>query len=67
MPAFDLITAISTGALQSPFVLLGTAASIDTLTSLYRNAADRIAPSEVPTRGDSGPKPVEFDYMSGRD
>ena len=45
MPQFDLITAISTGALQSPFVLLGTKASIDTLTDLYRNAADRIAPS----------------------
>jgi hypothetical protein len=45
MPTFDLITAISTGALQAPFVLLGTQAAHDTLTSLYRNAADRIAPS----------------------
>ena len=45
MPTFDLITAISTGALQAPFVLLGTQAAQDTLTSLYRNAADRIAPS----------------------
>jgi hypothetical protein len=45
MPTFDLITAISTGALQAPFVLLGTAAAHDTLSSLYRNAADRIAPS----------------------
>ena len=45
MPQFDLITAISTGALQAPFVLLGTNAAVDTLTSLYRNAADRIAPS----------------------
>lgn len=45
MPQFDLITAISTGALQAPFVLLGTTPAIDTLTSLYRNAADRIAPS----------------------
>jgi len=45
MPQFDLITAISTGALQAPFVLLGTQAGQDTLTSLYRNAADRIAPS----------------------
>jgi hypothetical protein len=45
MPTFDLITAISTGALQAPFVLLGTEAAQDTLTSLYRNAADRIAPS----------------------
>ena len=45
MPQFDLITAISTGALQAPFLLLGTNAAVDTLTSLYRNAADRIAPS----------------------
>ncbi|MES3032594.1 MAG: patatin-like phospholipase family protein [Gemmatimonadota bacterium] len=45
MPQFDLITAISTGALQAPFVLLGTPAAHDTLTALYRNAADRIAPS----------------------
>ncbi len=45
MPKFDLITAISTGALQAPFVLLGTPASHDTLALLYRDAADRIAPS----------------------
>ncbi len=45
MPQFDLITAISTGAIQAPFVLIGSTAAIDTLTSLYRNAADRIAPT----------------------
>ncbi len=45
IPQFDLITAISTGALQAPFLLLGSTAAVDTLTSLYRNAADRIAPS----------------------
>lgn len=45
MPQFDLITAISTGALQAPFVLLGDTAAIDSLSALYRNAADRIAPS----------------------
>jgi len=45
MPTFDLITAISTGALQAPFVLLDTPAAIDTLTELYRRSADRIAPS----------------------
>lgn len=45
MPQWDFITAISTGALQAPFVLLGTTPAIDTLTSLYRNAAERIAPS----------------------
>ena len=45
MPPFDLITAISTGALQAPFILLGSTAAVDTLTSLYRNSAERIAPS----------------------
>jgi len=45
MPTFDLITAISTGALQAPFVLLNTSAAIDTLTNLYRRSADRIAPA----------------------
>lgn len=45
MPQFDLITAISTGAMQAPFVLIGSTTAIDTLTSLYRNAADRIAPT----------------------
>ncbi|MCC7051822.1 MAG: patatin-like phospholipase family protein [Gemmatimonadaceae bacterium] len=45
MPKFDLITAISTGALQAPFVLMGTPAALDTITMLYRRSADRIAPS----------------------
>jgi predicted acylesterase/phospholipase RssA len=45
MPTFDLITGISTGALQAPYALLGTRAAIDTLSELYRNAADRVAPS----------------------
>ncbi len=45
MPQFDLITAISTGALQAPFILLDTPAAIDTVTSLYRNAAEQIAPT----------------------
>ena len=45
MPKWDLITGISTGALQAPFVLIGSTPAIDTLTSLYRNAAMRIAPS----------------------
>lgn len=45
MPAFDLITGISTGALQAPYALLGTEAAIDTLTVLYRNAPDRVAPT----------------------
>ena len=45
MPQFDLVTGISTGALQSPFALLGTPAALDTLSSLYKVGADRIAPS----------------------
>jgi Patatin-like phospholipase len=45
MPQFDLITGVSTGAIQSPFILLNTTAAIDTLTDLYRSAADRVAPS----------------------
>ena len=45
MPQFDLITGISTGALQAPFLLLGTTPAIDTLTSIYRNGAENFAPS----------------------
>ncbi len=45
MPQFDLVSAISTGALQAPFALLGTPAALDTITALYRSAADRIAPT----------------------
>ncbi len=45
MPAFDLVSGISTGALQAPFALLGTPAALDTIASLYRAAADRIAPT----------------------
>ena len=45
MPRFDLVTGISTGALQSPFALLGTDAALDTVAALYRRSADRIAPT----------------------
>lgn len=45
MPQFDLITGISTGALQAPYALLGTTVAMDTLTELYRNAQERVAPS----------------------
>jgi hypothetical protein len=45
MPRFDLVTGVSTGALQAPFALLGTEAALDTLAMLYRNAADEIAPT----------------------
>jgi Patatin-like phospholipase len=45
MPRFDLITGVSTGALQAPFVLQGAAPPLDTLRSLYLASADRFAPS----------------------
>ncbi len=45
MPRFDLITGISTGALQAPFVLQGTAAPLDTLRQLYLSSAETFAPS----------------------
>ncbi len=45
MPRFDLVTGISTGALQSPFAFVGTASSIDTLSALYLRSADRFAPT----------------------
>jgi predicted acylesterase/phospholipase RssA len=45
MPTFDMVSGISTGALQAPFALLGTPAALDTLAGLYRRAADRIAPT----------------------
>lgn len=45
MPTFDLVTGISTGALQAPYALLGTAAAIDTISELYRESPDRVAPT----------------------
>lgn len=45
MPRFDLVTGISTGALQAPYALLGDAAALDTITSLYARAATSIAPT----------------------
>lgn len=45
MPTFDLVTGVSTGALQAPFVFLGTAPALDTLSALYRRAAESIAPT----------------------
>jgi predicted acylesterase/phospholipase RssA len=44
MPTFDLVTGISSGALQAPFALLGGAPWLDTLGVLYREADRRIAP-----------------------
>ena len=44
MPQFDLVTGVSTGALQAPFAFIGNVASIDTLSALYLRAAETIAP-----------------------
>ena len=44
MPRFDLVTGVSTGALQAPFAVVGTEAALDTVAYLYRNATDQIAP-----------------------
>ena len=45
MPRFDLVTGISTGALQAPYALLGTRSAIDTITALYARSATSFAPS----------------------
>lgn len=45
MPTFDLVSGISTGALQAPYALLGTQASLDTVSALYARAATSIAPT----------------------
>jgi len=45
MPRFDLVTGISTGALQAPFALLGTEAALDRAAALYRSAATESAPT----------------------
>ncbi len=44
MPTFDLVTGVSTGALQAPFAAIGTPALLDTLRALYRTSVDRFAP-----------------------
>ncbi|PUA19081.1 patatin-like phospholipase family protein [Glaciimonas sp. PCH181] len=45
MPNFDLVTGISTGGLQAPFALLGTAAALDQASALYRSATTDFAPT----------------------
>jgi len=45
MPRFDLVTGISTGALQAPYALLGTKAALDSITATYARAATDIAPT----------------------
>lgn len=45
MPRFDLVTGISTGALQAPFALLGSDEALSAAADLYRKAVDNFAPS----------------------
>ncbi|AKJ27536.1 patatin-like phospholipase family protein [Caldimonas brevitalea] len=45
MPRFDLVTGVSTGALQTAFALLGNEADLQQACELYLSAADRISPS----------------------
>lgn len=45
MPDFDLVTGVSTGALQAPLALLGTQEDLELLSSLYRDATRTITPS----------------------
>ncbi|HEY0779981.1 MAG TPA: patatin-like phospholipase family protein [Gemmatirosa sp.] len=48
MPRFDLVTGVSTGALQAPFAFVGTTPALDTLADLYRTAATSFAPTFDP-------------------
>ncbi|MEO6463069.1 MAG: patatin-like phospholipase family protein, partial [Candidatus Eisenbacteria bacterium] len=45
MPVFDLVTGVSTGAIQAPFALVGTAAALDTVAALYENSVMTGAPT----------------------
>src|SRR5262249_126036 len=45
VPRFDLVTGVSTGALQAPYALIGTNESFDTAGRLYREAATQFAPT----------------------
>lgn len=45
MPRFDMVSGISTGALQAPYALLGTREALDTISALYARAATSIAPT----------------------
>lgn len=45
IPQFDLVTGVSTGALQSVFAVIGTQPALDTLSAIYRRAGERFAPS----------------------
>ncbi len=44
MPRFDLVSGVSTGALMSPFALIGTPAYLTRLENVYRSCSDEWAP-----------------------
>lgn len=44
LPRFDLVSGVSTGALMSPFVLIGTPAYLTRLENVYRSCSDEWAP-----------------------
>ena len=45
MPRFDVVTGVSTGSLQAPYALIGTADSLAAAAALYREAATQFAPT----------------------
>jgi len=45
MPRFDMVTGVSTGSLQAPYALIGTADSLATASALYRESATQFAPT----------------------
>lgn len=45
MPRFDLVTGISTGALQAPFALLGTDEALQSAADFYRDVVDNYSPT----------------------
>jgi predicted acylesterase/phospholipase RssA len=45
MPRFDLVTGVSTGALQAGYALIGTSDSVATASALLREAATQFAPT----------------------
>lgn len=45
LPQFDLVSGVSTGALQAPFALIGTKKALSEASILYRRAAGEFAPT----------------------
>lgn len=45
LPQFDLVSGVSTGALQAPFALIGTKEALNEASILYKRAAGEFAPT----------------------